>query len=161
MGLFQFPSPVCRGGVGVGYERGAGVGLFQFPSPVCRGGVGVGLCYNKIMDKKYILARELRKKSTPQEQKMWSILRAKQFQGLHFVRQYPIGKYIVDFACRSKKKIIEIDGGQHNETKNREDDEIRTKYLEALGYKVIRFWNNEINDNIEGVYTKLIEFMQD
>jgi very-short-patch-repair endonuclease len=113
------------------------------------------------MDKKFIKARKLRQNQTPQEQKMWNLLRGKQFQGIKFVRQYPIENYIADFACRSKKLIIEIDGGQHNEDKNIIYDDKRTKFLESLGYKIIRFWNNEIDDNLEGVYERLLEFIKE
>ena len=116
------------------------------------------ICYNSTMDEKYIKARNLRNNSTPQEQKLWELLRKRSFNGLKFSRQYPIGKYIVDFVCRRKKLVIEIDGGQHNETNNIVYDEERTKFIESKGYKVIRFWNNEIDNNIEGVYLKLQEF---
>ncbi|MBR6301685.1 endonuclease domain-containing protein [bacterium] len=109
------------------------------------------------MDEKYIKARDLRKNITPQEQKLWNLLKNRQFIGLKFVRQYPIGNYIVDFACRQKKIVIEIDGGQHNEDSAILYDENRTKFIESKGYKVYRFWNNEINENIEGVYQKLLE----
>ena len=112
------------------------------------------------MNEKVFKARNLRQNQTPQEQKMWNLLRGKQFQGIRFVRQYPIDKYIVDFACRSKKLIIKIDGGQHNEDKNIVYDNERTKFLELLGYKIIRFWNNDIDQNIEGVYQKLLEFVK-
>ena len=102
-------------------------------------------------------ARELRKNMTPQEYKLWQILRAHRFYGLLFRRQYPIGDYIVDFICRSKQIIIEIDGGQHNDDFNKLYDEKRTQYLNSRGYKVLRFWNNEIDENIDGVYLKLKE----
>ncbi len=96
-------------------------------------------------------SKELRKNSTDAEQKMWDLLRRNQIAGLHFKRQKPIGKYVADFVCASKKIIIEIDGGQHNESDNIINDNIRTKYFEDLGYKVIRFWNNEVIENIEGI----------
>ena len=103
------------------------------------------------------LARTLRKNSTPQERKMWSILRNHKFYGLEFKRQYPVGGYIVDFICREKHIIIEIDGGQHNEEVNIESDSKRTEYLNSRGYKVYRFWNNDIDNNIEGVYQALFK----
>ena len=109
------------------------------------------------MDEKYIKARTLRKNSTIHENIIWNLIRNRQLNGLKFVRQYPIGKYIVDFACRDKKIVIELDGGQHNNEFNIIYDEERTKYIESLGYKVFRFWNNEIDSNIEGVYEKLLE----
>ena len=100
-------------------------------------------------------ARNLRKNMTEQERKLWNIIKNKQFYGHKFLRQYVIGQYIVDFTCREKKIIIEIDGGQHNEEPNIIYDTQRTKFLTNLGYKVIRFWNNDIDYNIEGVYQKL------
>lgn len=103
------------------------------------------------MDNKYLLARNLRKNMTPQERKLWSKIRNKQFHGLAFRRQYPMGEYIVDFICREIKLIIEIDGGQHNFNENIEYDTKRTQFLNSLGYEVIRFWDNDINNNIEGV----------
>ena len=107
------------------------------------------------MDAKHIKARELRNNMTKQERKLWSVLRNRKFYDYRFLRQYPIGNYIVDFICRSAKIIIEIDGSQHNETINIEYDKSRTRYLQDKGYKVIRFWNNEIDNNLEGVYSKL------
>ena len=109
------------------------------------------------MDNKINLARNLRKNSTPQERLLWQIFRNHNFYGYEIRRQSPIGNYIVDFVCRDKKIIIEIDGGQHNELQNILNDNIRTEYLKSKGYKVIRFWNNEIDNNIEGVYLKLKE----
>ena len=97
-------------------------------------------------------AKELRKNMTPQERKLWNILRNHQFYGYEIRRQYPIDKYIVDFICRNKKIIIEIDGGQHNEKEALEYDEKRSADLGKLGYKVIRFWNNDIDKNLDGVY---------
>ena len=104
------------------------------------------------MKKNVEFARKLRKEQTPQESKFWSIVRNHKFYSLEFRRQYPMGDYIVDFICREKKIIIELDGGQHNELENVEYDIQRSIYLEKRGYKVIRFWNNDIDDNIEGVY---------
>ena len=107
------------------------------------------------MDKLKQNARNLRNNMTEQERKLWNIIRNRNFYGYRFLRQYVIGQYIVDFICREKKVVIEIDGGQHNESENIEYDKQRTKYLENKGYKVIRFWNNDIDSNIEGVYKHL------
>lgn len=103
------------------------------------------------MDTKYLRARKLRKNLTQQERKLWNLLKNKQFHNLSFRRQHPIGDYIVDFVCRSKKIIIELDGGQHNFTENIEYDKERTLFFKNLGFKVLRFWNNDIDNNIEGV----------
>lgn len=104
-------------------------------------------------------ARILRKNQTAQEQKIWNLLRNRQFFNYKFRRQYIIGNYIVDFVCREKKLIIEIDGGQHNEISNINYDNERTKFLEQQGYKVIRFWNNDIDKNLEGVYRTIMKFL--
>ena len=104
-------------------------------------------------------ARILRKNMTKQERILWTFLRKKNINNLKFRRQYPIGNYIVDFICNEKKLIIEIDGGQHNENKNITYDQERTKYLESKGYKVIRFWNNDIDNNIEEVYLDIFKHL--
>ena len=102
-------------------------------------------------------SRQLRKNMTLQERRLWNIIRNRQIFGYRFRRQFPIGQYIVDFICREKKIIIEIDGGQHNEDIKIYYDNKRTEYLTTEGYKVIRFWNNEIDKNLVGVYEKLKE----
>ena len=111
------------------------------------------------MDYKYKLARNLRKNLTKEEHIIWQILRNRRFFNLKFKRQVPIGNYIVDFLCEEKKIIIEIDGGQHNYPENIIKDKERTIFLNSKGYNIIRFWNNEINDNLDGVYIKLSEFI--
>ena len=98
-------------------------------------------------------ARILRKNSTDAEKGLWQCLRSRQLNGYKFKRQAPIGNYIVDFVCSSAKLIIEIDGGQHQE--QLEYDSIRTAYLESSGYKVVRYWNNEVLTDIESVLTAL------
>ena len=101
-------------------------------------------------------SRQLRKNMTPQERKLWYIIRNRQFFGYRFRRQFPLGQYIVDFICREKKIIIEIDGGQHNEIKNIQYDNKRTEYLVSEGYKVLRFWNNEVWNNFSDVIDRII-----
>jgi very-short-patch-repair endonuclease len=94
-------------------------------------------------------ARNLRKRLTDTERLLWSKLRAKQLEGCKFRRQTPIGSYIVDFVCHEQRIIVEVDGGQHSE--NAEQDKIRDKWLGEQGYKILRFWNNEVLTNMEGV----------
>ena len=94
---------------------------------------------------------------TPQELKLWHYLRNKKFNNLAFRRQYPIGDYIVDFICKEKWLVIEIDGGQHNTSEAIEYDNKRTLYLESRGFKVLRFWNIDIDNNFDGVYRKILE----
>lgn len=113
------------------------------------------------MKKLNLLARNLRKNQTSQEHILWNILRKRQLSGYKFRRQYPIGNYIVDFVCREKKLIIELDGGQHNTIKGISSDNERTEYLYSLGFQILRFWNNEIDNNIEGVYQKIIKTLKD
>ena len=100
-------------------------------------------------------AKMLRKNMTTQEKKLWYYLRNNSFYGLKFRRQVPIGTYIVDFVCENKKIIIQLDGGQHNENKNIEYDNERTKFLESKRYKVLRFWNNDIDNNLISVLEKI------
>ena len=94
-------------------------------------------------------ARNLRKRLTDTERSLWSKIRARQIEGCKFRRQTPIGKYIVDFVCHEQRVIVEVDGGQHSE--NVEQDFIRDKWLREQGYRILRFWNNEVLTNIEGV----------
>ncbi len=94
-------------------------------------------------------AKTLRKNNTEVERLLWGHLKTRQLEGIKFRRQQPIGRYIVDFVSFEKKIVIEIDGGQHSVGKNR--DEERDNWLGAQGFKVLRFWNNEILENIEGV----------
>jgi len=103
------------------------------------------------------LRKKLRKNQTDAESIIWSKLKSKQINGLKFYRQFGIGKYVIDFFCPSIKLAIEIDGGQHNEEKIKLDDEQRSKFLEDNEIKVIRFWNNEIIKNLEGVYEKILD----
>lgn len=98
-------------------------------------------------------SRLLRQNSTGAERQLWSILRNRQFHQLKFRRQYPIEPYIVDFVCLEKKLIVEIDGGQHADQVNY--DIARSVFLESKGFLVVRFWNNEVLENIEGVYDSL------
>ena len=95
------------------------------------------------------IAKTLRKRLTDAEQLLWKHLRAKQIEGLKFRRQEPIGNYIVDFVCYERGIIIEVDGGQHAIEK--EKDEERDNWLKREGFKVLRFWNNEVLTNSKGV----------
>jgi very-short-patch-repair endonuclease len=99
-------------------------------------------------------ARELRQNMTLAENRMWYFLRNRRLKGYKFVREYVIDGYIADFACREKKLVIEIDGSQHIDAA--EYDQQRTKYLNSLGYKVLRFWNNEVLSNIEIVLNTIV-----
>ena len=95
------------------------------------------------------IARKLRKNPTDAEKRLWSRLRGEQL-GARFTRQYPIGNAVADFACRCLRLAIELDGGQHADS---EADAARTRMIEAHGYRVIRFWNNDVLANTDGVLT--------
>ena len=106
------------------------------------------------------VTRQLRRDQTPWEAKLWSVLRNRKVEGLKFRRQFKIGKYVVDFYCLEKRLIIELDGGHHNETDKSALDLERQKYLETKGYKVLRFWNSELDNNLDGVIEVILRNSQ-
>ena len=95
-------------------------------------------------------ARSLRRKQTDAELKLWSHLSGRQLEGAKFRRQHPIGDYVADFACIEQRLVIEVDGGHHNEDEIAAADRERTAWLKANGWRVLRFWNNEVGENLEG-----------
>ena len=103
-------------------------------------------------------AIQLRKKSTPAERKLWSRIRDDKL-GVTFRRQHAVGNYIPDFCSPKTKLIVELDGSQHIE--HEEYDAERTGYLETQGYKVIRFWNNDVMNDIDGVILAIMHVMED
>jgi very-short-patch-repair endonuclease len=96
-------------------------------------------------------ARSMRKQMTDAELKLWNELRAHRLMGLSFRRQYPIGHYIVDFACPQYAIIIEVDGAQHNEAEAQAYDQKRSTFLSQSGWAVVRFTNDDVIKDIEGV----------
>jgi BirA family biotin operon repressor/biotin-[acetyl-CoA-carboxylase] ligase len=98
-------------------------------------------------------ARKLRAEPTDAEKRLWSRLRAKQL-GVQFTRQYPVAGFVVDFACRSARLAVELDGGQHADSAA---DDSRTALIDAHGYRVIRFWNNDVLGNTDGVIARILE----
>ncbi len=102
-------------------------------------------------------ARELRRNQTRAEAKLWSALRNRQLAGLKFRRQVPLGPYVVDFFCTSASLVVEVDGGQHGVPDGRSQDARRTRWLESQGYRVIRFWTNEVSETLEGVLAVIRE----
>ena len=101
------------------------------------------------------LSRDLRKRQTNAERALWASLRNRQLEGARFRRQHPIGPYIVDFVDLEAKLVVELDGGQHNEDLVSKKDEARTAWLESEGYRVLRFWNNDVQSNLEGVLEEI------
>ena len=106
------------------------------------------------------LAKSLRKGSTNADKLLWSRLRAGRFEGMRFRRQHPIGRYIVDFVCLERRLVIELDGGRHALLDGTLKDRQRDAWLEKEGYRVVRFWDDEVLMNICGVLDALREKFQ-
>jgi very-short-patch-repair endonuclease len=104
-------------------------------------------------------ARELRHPQTPAEATLWRTLRNRQFK-YKFRRQHPIYRFIIDFYCAEAKLLIEVDGPSHFEQDQQEYDKLRTEYLEELGYKVIRFTNDDVKLNIDGVIGEILQTVE-
>ena len=102
-------------------------------------------------------ARNLRKNSTDAESALWNLLRDRRLSGHKFRRQIPVGKHIVDFVCYQTRLVIELDGGQHQEQK--QYDDARTAWLESEGFAVLRFWNNDVLTNPNGVLDKIVSVL--
>ncbi len=101
-------------------------------------------------------ARALRKRLTPQEVKLWVKLREMKALGFHFRRQAPIGRYIVDFVSFGSQVIVEADGGQHGMPEGARSDKARDEFLRSQGFRVLRFWNSDIDANLEGVMQSIL-----
>lgn len=101
--------------------------------------------------KGHVLAKRLRRDIPPAEDKLWQELRRKQLHGFHFRRQHPIGPYVVDFACVKQRLVVEADGYGHSEPHEVARDKKRTEYIQRLGWRVIRFRNEDIYEDIGGV----------
>ena len=102
-------------------------------------------------------ARRLRRNSTIAELRLWNRLRSRSIAGCKFVRQEPIGPYIVDLVCRERRLVIEVDGGQHTTDPR---DGVRQKWLIDRRYRVLRFWNNEVLRNMDGVLETISSALQ-
>jgi len=98
--------------------------------------------------KQTTIARRLRRQPTDAERRLWARLRSRGLHDAKFVRQQPIGPFVVDFVCRESKLVIEVDGGQHAASKS---DAVRDRWLKEQGYRVLRFWNHDVLQNIDGV----------
>ncbi len=105
-------------------------------------------------------ARELRRTMNAPERKLWRALSSRKADGLRFRRQHPIGIYIVDFICLERRLVVEVDGSQHAEEAQIANDERRTAWLNIEGYRVLRFWANEVMSNTEGVIATIVDVAQ-
>jgi|SRR5579875_962416 very-short-patch-repair endonuclease len=104
-------------------------------------------------------ARSLRASATVAEGRLWQHLRNRRLKGAKFRRQYPVGRYIVDFFCVEARLVVELDGGGHDSEEQRRSDAVRDRYLANRGYRVLRFWNNEVVDNVDGVLERIADFL--
>ena len=104
------------------------------------------------------LERRLRRQATDAETKLWFALRDRRLSGFKFVRQEAIGSFIVDFACRDKKLIVEVDGGQHADSVR---DRVRDEVLRADGYRILRFWNSDVPANRDGVLSMILAKLEE
>jgi adenine-specific DNA-methyltransferase len=105
-------------------------------------------------------ARVLRKTQTLWESRLWYFLRGRRFKGFKFRRQYPIGRYITDFVCLQKKLIVELDGSGHNTLGSKARDCARDDYMRKEGFVVLRFWNSELDNNLEGVLNTIYQSLK-
>ncbi|MBI4289723.1 MAG: endonuclease domain-containing protein [Chloroflexi bacterium] len=106
-------------------------------------------------------ARSLRQRQTDAEEVLWFRLRNMQFNGIKFRRQQPLGRYVVDFVSYDRKLVIEIDGSQHTEEPTVEKDRRRTRRLNSQGFRVVRFWSNDVLTNTDGVVERIGEILED
>src|SRR3990172_6893613 len=142
-------------GDGINVNRAAAECSFPFKGKVGMGMglVGMGMGRMKGQTNRNILQnrlqRRLRNSMTDAERRLWQCLKQQQMGGFKFRRQHPFGDYVVDFVCLDAMIVIEVDGGQHME--NPRLDAVRTASLNAAGFRVLRFWNNEILQNLEAV----------
>ncbi|PIW27039.1 MAG: hypothetical protein COW30_11740 [Rhodospirillales bacterium CG15_BIG_FIL_POST_REV_8_21_14_020_66_15] len=105
------------------------------------------------------LPRRLRKSMTDAERRLWQALRNRQLAGHKFRRQHPVSPYVADFACVERGLIVEVDGGQHS---GREDaDAVRTQAMRAQGFRILRGWNNEVMENLEGVLAVILQALEE
>jgi very-short-patch-repair endonuclease len=109
--------------------------------------------HRRTTTKIFARAKELNRNLTPAEEKLWAQLRTHRMGEVHFRKQHAIGNYIVDFCAPRKKLIIELDGSQHIEQQNYDME--RTEFLKSKGYKVLRFWNNDVLNNMESVLSMI------
>jgi 2-isopropylmalate synthase len=125
----------------------------DLPSPACgRGGRASGQVRVYARRQKRDVARALRRNSTDAERIIWRLLRDRRLDGVKFRRQVPIGPFVADFASVEHRLVVELDGGQHAESKS---DALRDSFLAANGWRVVRFWNNEVMRNREGVWESI------
>jgi very-short-patch-repair endonuclease len=139
----------------------------DFPLPLREGGEGEGPGPTRPKPRRRsvsaatVRARALRKQSTKAEAALWFQLRRKQVHGLRFRRQFPLGPYFGDFVCLPARLVVEVDGSQHSDGEQAEHDRARTRWLERENFRVLRFWNCDVFNNIEGVLDRIEAAMRE
>jgi very-short-patch-repair endonuclease len=106
-------------------------------------------------------ARTMRRNMTAAERIVWNRLKSRALGGYRFNRQVEIGTYIVDFVCRERRVIFEVDGATHGDTSQLKNDQRRTVFLESQGYTVVRAWNQDVYENLEAVLYRLLQVLED
>ncbi len=106
----------------------------------------------------YARGRQLRHELTPAERTLWPYLRGLREQGVHFRRQHAIGPYVADFCAPRHQLIVEVDGSQHIDQHERDDE--RTGYLKSQGYRVLRFWNSQVMNDMDGVMRTILQALK-
>ncbi|TXC71127.1 endonuclease domain-containing protein [Sphingomonas ginsenosidivorax] len=114
---------------------------------------------DKVYNRPTARSRELRANITLPEQRLWGCLSARKVGGVRFNRQFPIGPFVCDFVSRGAKLVIEVDGDSHGHSERA--DAARTRYIEDMGYRVIRFWNNDVMERLEGVVGEIERVLGD
>jgi very-short-patch-repair endonuclease len=130
--------------------------MFDNLSPPPRGEVGM----RSIPGGGRTLAQTLRVHATPAERLLWFSLRLLKKRGYHFRRQAPMQRYVLDFVCHRAKLVIELDGAQHGELDRARHDAKRTAFLHAQGYRVLRFWNDDVLQNCNGVMGAILRELE-
>ncbi len=138
-----------------GSKEGSGANL-DLPSPLA--GEGARRADEGSAGRMLRFAKKLRREMTDVERKLWYALRDRRFENYKFRRQVPIGNYIVDFVCQERKVIVELDGSQHEGSGY---DKQRDAWLESVGYKVLRFWNIDINQALDGTLLAILDALRD
>jgi ring-1,2-phenylacetyl-CoA epoxidase subunit PaaD len=128
----------------------------RIPLPLAGRGLGVGYAFLAMANER---ARELRRDGTTAKRRLWYTLRQLKPLGFKFRQQVPIDHYIADFACLSQRLIIEVDGGTHGTDEELARDASREQYLRDQGFRVVRFWNSEVRENIEGVMDRIVDIL--
>jgi very-short-patch-repair endonuclease len=154
--MAQRPSP-CSQVLASLPRKGGGLSEKEQPSPLA--GEGGALAPGEgALNRTLNFAKKLRREMTDAETKLWQELRAHRFEDYKFKRQQPIGKYIVDFVCLKHRLIVEVDGSQHDDSQH---DKIRDAWLASEDFRILRFWNNGVLNDMDGVLLSILAALEE